>query len=128
MSVYKKIIMYIIIGLTIFCAGGASSYLIGRNDYNTTIAEYESRNKLLKESEARKIKIISDIRITVTQLEEGLRIREEITRRRDQQIHSLESTIQRLISGDGSEQDSLNRLEQLYIEISKRISPDPKEE
>lgn len=125
---WKNIIISIIIILVIFGAGFWTATFVGRNEHSDLIVQYENDYKLIEESSARKDVIIFNLGESIGKLEEGLRVREEITRRRDEQISTLESTISSLIIGGGDEQESLDLLERYYNEISRRIHNDGEED
>jgi len=75
--VYKKIIMYIIIGLTIFCAGGGSVWWYYQRQiarYKTTINEITDRNTTLRETN--NSLIILNTSITEREQAQSIRIEE----------------------------------------------------
>lgn len=117
---YKIIISCVII-LIIFCSGFYTATRIGGDVNSGIVDEYETNYRLIRESSERKDAIISSIGITIGKLEEGLRAREVIALRREQQISNLESTISSLIIGAGSEQRSIEQLRYYYSELDRRL-------
>jgi hypothetical protein len=118
-DVVKKIVMWGLIALLAISlvSNGLQSIKHGRtyDEYSNRVVEFENA---IREQES----IISGLGNTISKYEYTLRERKELELARERELQAARETIQRLIAAEESDLESITNLEQLYIEVGRRLS------